>query len=142
MANILRHFKWFDTEGQPWHRMFCDEPLPNLIADLLIGLYGYPYHVNLGKLLRFHYTAKVTPMYTDVFILDQARYLYDFQSSMSLFKLNSSLANQLIIRICIDAIGRHGYCGYPDLFRGSALASINEAGFTIYDWPERKSIQS
>ena len=42
--------------------MFCDTPLPNLIADLLIGIYGYPYHVNLASLLRLQYTAKIRPL--------------------------------------------------------------------------------
>jgi hypothetical protein len=74
-VEALNSFRWVD-QGL---RIFCDEPCPHLLADLLLGLYGFPYHCNVSKQRRWHYVAagKVTPMYLDVFVLDQARYFYD-----------------------------------------------------------------
>ena len=72
-------------------------------------------------------------MLTDVFVFDQVRYLYDFVPSMSLFGPRLGDAHQFILRICMDAIGRHAYAACPELFRGSALASCGEAGFASID---------
>jgi hypothetical protein len=83
-AKAMEEFRWFDSEDQPWYRMFCDTPMPHLIADLCLGQVGYPYHTNANRLLRLTYQAKQTPMLTDVFVLDQARYLYDLVPPVSL----------------------------------------------------------
>ena len=70
LAKALETFEWFDQR----ERIFCDVPLPNLTTDLLLGLYGFPYHVNAGKIDRFAYKAKETIMFTDLLVFDQARY--------------------------------------------------------------------
>jgi hypothetical protein len=139
-AKMLEEYRWFDSEGQPWYRMFCDIPMPNLVADLCFGQSGYPYHTNVAKLLRLTYTAKVTPMLTDVFVLDQCRYLYDLVPSPSLFGQELPFPVQMVLRICIDAIRRHAHSGIGDLFWGSGLASIGEDGFTVVNWPPRQEI--
>jgi hypothetical protein len=140
LANLLKTFKWFDSSGERWFKMFCDIPMPNLMVDLLMGLYGYPYHTNINSLLRLSYTAKTRPMYADVFVFDQARYLYDLVSPLSLFKPELSFGEQLVLRICMDAINRHSYYGYPKIFRGAALACIGEEGFGVFKWPARQNV--
>jgi hypothetical protein len=142
LANILDTFKWFDSDGEPWSRMFCDTPFPRLIVELLLGTYGFPYHVNVGKVLRLKYTSRSTPMYTDVFVMDQARYLYDFVPCMPLLQEPLGDAHQFILRICMDAIARHAHYGYRELFRGCALAGIGEEDFDVPEWPERQSVAS
>src|SRR5436190_23217297 len=118
--------------------MFCDTPLPNLITDLLLGVYGYPYHTNLGRLLRLSYTAKATRMYTDVFVLDQCRYLYDLVPTLALIGDGLPLERQLPIRICMNLIRRHAHESCRELYRGSALAGMDEQGFNVFAWPERE----
>jgi hypothetical protein len=132
----LDTFQWFDQNA----RIFCDVPLPNLIADLLIGLYGYPYHNNTKKLLRVAYKAKKTVMFTDAFVLDQARYVYDLLPTLPFFETKFSIQHQLALRVCMDAIHRHARFGCPDLFWGCALASMGEEGFTYWSPPKRENI--
>jgi hypothetical protein len=142
LSQILERFDWFDFEftGKYGPALFCDIPLPNLIVDLLVGIYGYPYHNNSKNLLRVKYTAKTTPMYTDVFIFDQSRYLYDFVPSIPLFVSNMNRPRQIISRVCMDAIARHSFYDYSDLFKGSFLACLGEGGFSTYPWKDRELI--
>lgn len=137
LKELLDSFRWFDSEGQPLHRFFCDVPLPNLIVDLLIGLYGYPYHVNVQKLRRISYRAKQTAMMSDVFILDQCRYLYDMVPTLPLFGQELPNGLQFVLRICMDLIRRHTHNSCWDLYRGAALAAVGEEGFELHSWPER-----
>jgi hypothetical protein len=86
LREVLDRFRWFDSPGAPAAGLFCDAPFPNLVTDLFMGVYGYPYHVNVEKLRRIEYTAKLTPMYTDVFVLDQCRYMYDLVPTIEFFR--------------------------------------------------------
>ena len=126
LARVLGKFEWFDQRA----RVFCDIPLPNLITDLLLGLYGFPYHANTKKIQRYAYKAKETVMFTDVLVFDQARYVYGLLPTLPLFETDFSIPRQLVLRVCIDAIHRHCHYGCDDVFWGSALASIGEEGFS------------
>jgi len=140
LREVLERFRWFDSPGAPGERLFCDVPLPNLLMDLLIGVYGYPYHVNLQKLKRLEYTAKATPMYTDVFVLDQCRYMYDLVPTLAMFQDGLPDALQLQLRICMNLVGLHTHEACRDLYRGSALAAMSE-GFNAHSWPARELLQ-
>ncbi|HEY1601484.1 MAG TPA: class I SAM-dependent methyltransferase [Pirellulales bacterium] len=137
LREVLDHFRWFDSPGTPAYQLFCDTPLPNLAIDLLMGVYGYPYHVNLQKLKRIEYTAKITPMYTDVFVLDQCRYMYDLVPTLAMFGDALPLTLQLQLRICMNLIRLHTHESCRDLYRGSALAGMEVEGFNIHGWPDR-----
>lgn len=136
LVKVLSSFQWFDQR----HRMFCDTPLPNLITDLLLGLYGFPYHANVQKLQRFAYKAKETVMFTDIIVLDQARYMYDLLPTLPLFDTDFSLSQQLVLRVCMDALHRHCHYGCKDLFMGSALAEMGVEGFTVWLPSARESV--
>lgn len=140
LREVLERFCWFDSPGTPGNGLFCDVPLPNLVTDLLIGVYGYPYHVNLQKLRRLEYNAKDTPMYTDVFVLDQCRYLYDLVPTLATFHIRLPDALQLQLRICMNLIWLHTHEACRDLYRGSALAPMSEE-FNVYPWPDRELLQ-
>jgi hypothetical protein len=141
LREVLDRFRWFDSPGAPAHRLFCDTPLPNLAIDLLMGVYGYPYHVNLQKLRRIEYTAKKTPMYTDVFVLDQCRYMYDLVPTLALFGDGLPDTLQLQLRICMNLIRLHTHESCPGLYRGAALAGMENKGFNIHPWPDREVLQ-
>lgn len=136
LIKVLENFKWFD-DGK---RLFCDVPLPNLLTDLLTGLYGYPYHANSRKQLRVAYQGRETVMFTDAFVLDQARYLYDLLPTLPFFSETFSIPQQLVLRVCMDAISRHSHYGCDDLFYGCALAASGEEGFQHWSPPARETI--
>jgi hypothetical protein len=136
LANVLGTFEWFDQRK----RVFCDVPFPNLITDLLLGLYGFPYHVNAEKIKRYAYKAKKTVMFTDVLVFDQARHVYDLLPTLPLFDNKFSLPQQLVLRVCMDAMHRHCHYGCNDVFWGSALAELGEEGFCHWLPPARECI--
>lgn len=136
LVKVLQNFRWFD-HGK---RVFCQDPLPDLITDLLAGLYGYPYHTNTRKLDRIAYKAKDTVMLTDVFVFDQARYLYDLLPTLPFFEEAFPIPQQLVLRVCMDAIHRHSQFGCSDLFQGADLAALGEEGFSYWSPPVRESI--
>ena len=140
LVEVLDSFRWFDQGS----RLFCDEPGPHLIADLLLGLYGYPYHNNLTKLRRWKYTAsgKKTPMYLDVFIFDQARYFYDLVPTLPFISDCLGFGEQLTLRACMDSIFRHNYSVCREWFYAATLAEMGQPGFTFVDWPDRELIPS
>ena len=140
LVEVLDSFRWFDQGS----RLFCDEPGPHLIADLLLGLYGYPYHTNLSQLRRWKYTAsgKKTPMYLDVFIFDQARYFYDLAPTLPFVSGCLRFGEQLVLRACMDSIFRHNYSACPEWFHAATLAEMGQPGFTFFNWPERELITS
>jgi hypothetical protein len=80
-------------------------------------------------------------MLSDVFILDQCRYLYDLVPTLPLFGPELPFGLQLLIRICIDLIRRHTHNSCWDLFRGAALAAEGEDGFSIHQWPDRVALE-
>lgn len=131
----LVKFRWFDSPGNSWYRLFCDTPLPNLIIDLCFGQLGYPYHTNCKKHKRFKYQARATPMYTDVFVLDQLRYMYDLVPNIAMLKGEGLPdSTQFFIRICLDAIRRHANSG-QDPFWACALTGSGD--FPIFEWTNR-----
>ncbi|MDL4840356.1 hypothetical protein [Aquibacillus rhizosphaerae] len=104
----------------------CDVPMKNLIIELIIGQYGFPYIANAKTQLSLKYKAKETWMYSDVFVLDQSRYLYDLIPSIDLFSdfFNQDLFDQIKIRVCIDLILKNHHDIDNHLFRGGTIESL------------------
>lgn len=140
LAKLFQEFSWFDYEIVPDGNVLGPSPQINLVTDLLLGLYGYPYHANVNKHLRFKYTAQSTPMYSDVFVFDQARYFYDFVPTLPVIGTELAFGHQLILRVCMDLISRNGQDGYRDLFYGATFHTgvIKDESF---EWPERQEFQ-
>lgn len=132
----LNSFRWVDQD----RRIFCDEPRPHLLADLLLGLYGYPYHCNVAKQRRWRYLAKDTPMYLDVFVLDQARYFYDMVPTLPLLVDRLRFPDQWILRVCMDGIFRHTAEVCPEWFFASTLAERGVPGFKFHSLPKREGL--
>lgn len=137
-VHALNSFHWVDQGS----RIFCDVPCSHLLADLLLGLYGFPYHCNVAKQRRWRYLAsgKSTPMYLDVFVLDQARYFYDLVPTLPLLVDRLRFPDQWLLRVCMDGIWRHtkGVCS--EWFYASTLAGMGTPGFQFYSLPEREHI--
>jgi hypothetical protein len=138
-VEALNSFHWVDQEM----RIFCDEPHPHLLADLMLGLYGFPYHCNMSKQRRWRYIAsgKVTPMYLDVFVLDQARYFYDLVPTLPLLVDRLRFPDQWILRVCMDGIFRHTAHVCGEWFYASTLAEMGVPGFKFHGLSKRETVQ-
>lgn len=109
----------------------CDIPMKNLYIELLIGLYGHPYIAHASKSISLKYKAKETWMYSDVFIFDQCRYLYDFLPTLDLWQsFFQNWAKQVIVRGCIDGIRRNHLHLNTELFKWGFIEGVygNEFG--------------
>ena len=117
---------WFDSKlgGAAF---FCDIPMPHLLINSLFGIYGHPYFSNPRASLRLSYIAQNTRMHTDVLLMDQCRYYFDYLPTIDLFPSRfESWAYQLILRTCLDRLGRHDFTSSSHPFRGAALAGFGE----------------
>ena len=114
---------WIDSRGG----VFCDIPLPNLLINSLFGIYGHPYLPNARRSVRLSYTAKSTKMYTDLLVLDQCRYFFDYLPTIDLIPNRfRSVGYQLVLRACLDQMGRHDFSSSAHPFRGAALGAFGE----------------
>lgn len=88
--------------------IFCDAALPNLWIQFTAYQLGYPWHINTSAGLRFEYTAKTRTMFVDVYVLDQARPVYDMFGFVDLMGDGMrDLGRQLVLRCAIDSIRKH-----------------------------------
>ncbi len=103
----------------------------------------YPYHCNVAKHHRWRYVAsgKVTPMYMDVFVFDQARYFYDLVPTLPLLVDRLQFPNQWILRACMDGIFRHTAHVCGEWFYASTLAESGIPGFKFHDLPKRETVK-
>lgn len=99
--------------------------MKNLIVELIIGLYGFPYIMNVKAHKSYKYNAKNSWMYSDVFIFDQCRYLYDMVSSIELLEtLFRDIRKQVAVRYCIDGIIRNHSVINSNLFKYGYIEGI------------------
>lgn len=128
LKEIISKINFFDRDM----RLTCDIPMKNLFIELLIGLYGHPYIAHVGKTLGLKYKAKTTWMYSNVFIFDQSRYLYDFLPTPDLWmSFFENLANQTIVRGCMDGIRRNHFLLNNSLFKWGFIEGIfSEFGYS------------
>lgn len=119
--NILKKLDFFDRSL----RLTCDVPMKNLIIELFIGLYGFPYIANVNESFSLKYKAKETWMFSNVFVFDQCRYLFDFAPSLDLFEtFFERIENQFVVRACIDTIHRNHFVLNNKLFRWGFIEGI------------------
>lgn len=127
------------TEG-----VFCDSPLPYLWVELAINQLGAPYHSKTDKHKRFSYKAKEKEMFVDSFVFDKCRSLYDWLPMIDLYGQEfSQLEKQMIVRICLDAIGGKQMGNIlPSLYFGSNLIGQGERDWAkfVFGLPKRKRI--
>ena len=100
----------------------CDLFLFHQIKEFLVRQLAVPYHTNLTKTRRWSYKAKKTRMFTDLFVFDECRYLYDWMPSIGMIKesLLKDINRQLIFRFVLDGVSRHNRRLIDELFYGTA----------------------
>ena len=129
---------WFDYRL----RLTCDLPLPNLLINSLLGIYGRPWFVNPRVSERYTYRAKTRQMYCDMLILDQCRSFYDwFPTVEACLARFDSIPFQIVARSIMDRIGRHNFSNESHPFKGASVAGRGEDPVADwYDLPERQVI--
>ena len=128
----------------------------SLVAGLLYGQMAYPSFPVVDKMLRLRYTGKTEEegrprrqMFTDVFIFDQCRYVYQQFPSISCagFAITEP-SQQMVFRMVVDGLRKHmeGIC-CNDVFPYCHVASKDpvpngETGFPNSGpmIPERKDV--
>ena len=111
-------------------RALDGEPISTNLLQLLDGLlYGqmaYPSFPVLDKMLRLSYTAKQRQMFSDVFIFDKCRYVYEQCPSVecsgfALFELEQ----HMVLKMVVDGLRDHlSEIFYNDLFPSGFLTTI------------------
>lgn len=110
---------WFDEKA----RFSCDVPLPNLLINALLGVYGFPKFPVPERALRLAYTAKTRKMYVDVIPFDECRSFFDWWPSVDLVPARfRSRGFQVVGRCLIDRIFWSDWGSESHPFRGGAVA--------------------
>ena len=108
----------------------CDVATPEqaacLVAGLLYGQMAYPSFPVMDKLFRLRYSSKKRQVFSDVFIFDKCRYLYEQFPSLDCACF-AEQEQQMVLRMVVDGLRKHlgGICS-EDLFKFCIIASINE----------------
>ena len=101
----------------------------SLVFGLLYGQMAYPSFPVVDKIRRFRYTRDERQMYTDVFIFDQCRYVYQQFPSISCacFAIEEQ-AQQVLFRLVVDGLRKHlEHICSKDVFKSFRVASIDPA---------------
>ena len=80
----------------------------SMVTGLLYGQMAYPSFPVVDKLLRLSYTAKKGQIFSDVFIFDKCRYVYEqfptvHNSSFAIFDLHQ----QMVCRMVVEGLHKH-----------------------------------
>ncbi|WP_339101818.1 hypothetical protein [Candidatus Enterococcus clewellii] len=109
---------------------FLDKPSSKLFTDLVINQIGFPLHPVVEKIDRFCYKAKETKMYTDVLVLDECRYIYEWLPMIDqTAKAFSNKSIQYIFRYCLDGLIKNRLSYNSDYFFGCSVISSGIQGF-------------
>lgn len=117
---------------------FCDMFLFHQIKDLLVRQISVPYQVNVEKTRRWTYQAKETKMFTDMIVLDECRYMYDWMPTIDMLEQNlQNIEHELSFRYVADALGKHNRWYQEEVFSGMAVIDMDEQGFKVKAFEER-----
>ncbi|MET4216949.1 hypothetical protein ABIB00_002146 [Bradyrhizobium sp. LB14.3] len=110
-----------EHQFQNYHQ-FCDLVLEHQIVELLFRQVAVPYHVNVETTRRWRYQAKDTPMFLDMTIVDECRYLYDWMPTIEMVTAGfSDLERQLAYRFALDGVSKHRRWYNEEYFFGTAI---------------------
>ncbi|MFP4403323.1 MAG: class I SAM-dependent methyltransferase [Candidatus Woesearchaeota archaeon] len=124
MQNFKKNHSWKN------YYQFCDLFLFHQILEILFRQITTPYHVNIEKTMRWTYTAKSTTMFMDMFVLDEARYLYDWMPTIDMFQKGiNDIERQLSFRLVLDGISKHCRWYNNEFFSGTAIIDQFEDSF-------------
>lgn len=125
---LLRALKtsWFDSKNH----FSCDLPLPNLLINSQLGIYGHPHYRSGRTSSRISYTAQKNRMFLDLFVLDRCRSYFDWFPTVTQVPTRfKSIPFQIVARCLMDRIRARDSHSDNHPFRWSAVAPNNELGY-------------
>jgi hypothetical protein len=122
---------------------FCDLVLFHQTIEALFRQVATPYQVNIKETKRWRYQAKDTPMFMDMIVLDECRYLYDWMPTTDMFsEAFKNIERQLTYRFALDGVAKHRRWYNPEYFFGSAVVDQYTDGFAAHLLPPRTILQN
>jgi hypothetical protein len=109
---------------------FCDVPTRTLVLDLLVNQLAFPMHYVTDAVQRWRYSSKATPMYLDVMIFDECRYIYDWMPSLDLANEGfTDIEQQLSYRFALDGLAKNRRWYNEEYFFGAAVIDQSTTPF-------------
>ena len=137
LANIAKNHDFGD------YYPFCDLFLFHQIIEILFRQVAVPYHVNIERTQRWQYTAKSTPMFLDMIIVDECRYMYDWMPTVDMLYAGlSDIERQLSFRFCLDGVAKHRRWYNPEYFFGTAVVDQFTEPFQAKVFTQRKTLNT
>lgn len=121
---------------------FLDKTDSTILFDIVLNQMSYPFHTNTKSVKRYRYCAKKTNMYTDVTVLDECRYIYDWLPA--LHQIKSAFSNpswQYVFRFALDGLIKSRYNYNNEFFYKGAVVPSSEAEFENITMKEREIIK-
>ena len=118
-SNLIQIYKGHRINN---FHLFCDYLLFHQLKELMIRQWTVPYHVNVRETMRWTYTAKETPMFMDLLVLDECRYVYDWMPTLDMLSMGvMNDERQLSFRFALDGVSKHKRWYNPEYFSGTAV---------------------
>lgn len=121
---------------------FLDKTDSAILFDIVLNQMSYPFHTNTKSVRRYRYCAKKTNMYTDITVLDECRYIYDWLPA--LHQIKSAFSNpswQYIFRFALDGLIKSRYNYNNEFFYKGAVIPSSEEGFENIKMKEREIVK-
>lgn len=120
---------------------FCDVFMAHNLVEMLIGQIVAPYYVNIEKTKRWKYKAKETLMFTDLLLMDQCRYIYEWFPTLGMLEQEvHNKQRQLVYRFALDGLAKNNRYFLEDSFHGVNIIGCNK-GFPGKELNSRISIE-
>lgn len=121
--------------------IFCDVFLFHQIKDVLVRQLSVPYHYNIEASKRWVYQAQKTPMFQDLFVFDECRYLYDWMPTIDMFENSVTvIERQIILRFILDGLSKHRFYYNSEFLTGTAVVSNDKPGFEVKELLPREYV--
>ena len=148
IVDLLRHFELAlnddvlcSSRALESSFQFLDKPSRELYSELALRQMSYPLHPVCDKSLRFSYIAKKRRMFTDVVVLDDCRYIYDWLPLSP--QAEDAIRDEqklYIFRFALDGLIKQRMAYGANYFFGGSVVGKGVPGFGTKDYPARKRI--
>lgn len=135
--------KIYNMDRKKFFPQFCDVFTFQSIIGLLFGQLTVPYHINVKETKRWTYKSKETKMYTDMFVMDECRYIYDMMPTIDMIENTLlDIDYQLCYRFALDGLVKNQLNYNNELFFGNAIVGRDIKGFEESIFSERKTVET
>lgn len=125
--NLIKNY--FNTPRNLYQ--FLDKPTVSLFYDMVINQLAYPLHSNIDFSTRYQYCAKSTNMFTDITVLDECRYLYEWLPAIhQIINAMQNSSWQYIFRFALDGLVKQRLNYNNEFFFQGSVISKDVIGFT------------